>query len=786
MTQRSEGTGRVYLLTGVTGFLGKVLLEELLRQREELDVGRVQVLIRPRGQRSAEARFRSEVAASDCFRYLPRGWEQWVDVVQGSLEQPGLGLDRTGREDVARRVTHVLHAAASVNFDLPLADAARWNIETSLNLLELARSCSQLGKLVCVSTAYVIPHRGDHAPIDGTLAPLPRPAEEIYGSIRDGSAVEADLLAQTGQPNTYTMTKCLAEHLLVARRGTVPLAIVRPSIISASWRHPFPGWIDSSTGFAAFVALLGMGHLRAVVADPNTRLDLIPVDEAAARVLLACDGGTTADAEPAIRLAVAGFDRSATVRECWERIRDFFSIHRVERRPAMGYLGPPGLRFALADRLYHRLAVTVAGFRSARARRVGGQLLARVAHLNTAFPYFTRNSFAFRSSTPLDDSFDPLTYVTTVSRGVYRHILGGDDTQWVLAGRRHGGHGGDLRWVIRQPRGTAAIRLASWLVTKVLRRCFERVTVDIPSLEAARRAAPEGRPLVIVASHRSYLDFVLCSYLFFARPDLGISIPHVAAAIEFGRIPIVGRLLRSLQAFYLKRGHGREDPDLTRRVHTLLRDGKTVEFFIEGQRSRSREFLPPKRGLLRCIQSSGTTCTLLPITLSYDRVPEEASFALELAGAPKPKMRLKNLLAWALRVFRGEVDLGHAHIACGAPIRLDHETDIRAVSWDVIERLREAAVSTTFHLRTFLDQHPIDGIDVTWLRNAIAERGGRVLESDLHTAEPLDPLTASALRHQFAHLFEAGVVADEPLRRLLHRLSGTRAAAPAREKEPVA
>jgi 1-acyl-sn-glycerol-3-phosphate acyltransferase len=775
----------VYLLTGATGFLGKVVLEELLRRREELDVERVQVLIRPRGRRSAEVRFRQEVATSECFRHLPSDWQRWVEVVEGSLEQPGLGLDGAAREEVAGRVTHALHAAASVNFDLPLSEAARWNIESSLNILEFARSCSRLQKLVCVSTAYVMPHPGDRRPIERTLAPLPRPAEEIYESIRDGSAVEADLLAQSGQPNTYTLTKCVAEHLLTTRRGTVPLAIVRPSIISASWRHPFPGWIDSSAGFAGFVILLGLGHLRAVVADPETRLDLIPVDEAANRILLACDAGDSAREDPAIHHAVAGLERSASVRECWERIRDFFSIYRVERRPAMGYLGPPGLRFALADRLHHRLAVAVARLRSARARRAGSQLLARLARLNDAFPYFTRNSFAFRSSAPLDESFDPRSYVTTVSRGVYRHIMGRDDTQWVLAGRRHGGHGGDLRWVIRQPHGTGMIRFASWVITKVLGRCFDRVTVDIPSFEAARRAAPEGHPVVLVPSHRSYLDFVLCSYLFFARPDLRIPIPHVAAAIEFGRIPLVGRLLGSLQAFYLKRGQGREDPELTRRVHGLLREGKTIEFFIEGQRSRSREFLPPKRGLLRCIQSSGTTCTLLPVAISYDRVPEEASFALELAGAPKPRMRLSRLLAWALRVFRGNVDLGCAHIACGTPIRLDVETDIHAVSRGVMEQLGEATVSTTYHIRTFLDRHPIDGVDVVWLRNAIEERGGRVLDSDLHAPDTLEPLIASTLCRQFAHLFEAEILADEPLQGLLRCLFGTRADA-AREKEPVA
>ncbi len=769
MTMRMT-TGRVYLLTGVTGFLGKVLLEELLRQREEMGVEQVYVLIRRRGVLSAKERFWREVVPSECFSRLPPDWTSNVAVVEGQLERPDLDLNQPVRDEITGRVTHVLHAAAAIAFDLTLPEAARSNVAASLHMLELARSCSRLHKFVCVSTAYVSPHPDEGTPIEERLAPLPRPAEAIYRSILDGTAVESDLLSQSGHTNTYTLTKSLAEHLLVAQCGAVPLAIVRPSIISASWRHPFPGWIDSTAGFGSFVILTGMGHLRAVAARPDGRVDLIPVDDVAKSVLLACHATTGVEAPAVIQYAVAGLERSISVRECCRSVREFFSIHRVERPPNIRYVGPRGLRFALAHALHHRLPIAAAGLRGRRARRSGSQLLARLTYMNIAFPYFAQ-SFDFRSAQPRDDTFDPRTYVTTISRGVYRHILGRDDTQWLLTGRRHQGHGGgDVRWVRRQPHGTATIRFSAWLITKVLRRCCDSVTVDVPSFEAARRAALDGCPLVLLPSHRSYFDFVLCSYLFFARPDLRIPIPHTAAAIEFGHIPLLGRLLGSLHAFYVNRGEGREQKELTRRVHSMIREGKVIEFFIEGTRSRSREFLAPKRGLLRCIQATGETCLLLPISLSYDRVPEEAAFTLELAGAPKPKMGLGPLLTWTLRVLRGQIDLGRVHIACGAPVRMGRDSDVRGVSHEVIERLQSATISTTFHLRGFLDRYPIEGIDVDWLRAAIEQRGGRVLESDLSIPEDLDPLISSTLRHQFAHLFAAEAAPDGPLGRLVREL----------------
>jgi 1-acyl-sn-glycerol-3-phosphate acyltransferase len=768
--------GSTYLLTGVTGFLGKVVLEELLRQRDQLHVQHVFLLVRPRGSLEAPERFERDVVSSDCFSLLPPTWRESVTVVRGVLDAPGLELDPAMRERLAAEVTHVVHAAAAVDFDLQLKAAARSNVTTTLNLIDVVRGFRNLRKFVYVSTAYVTPHPGNGVAIDERLAPLPEPAEQIYRSIVEGRAQERDLLARTGHPNTYTLTKSLAEHLLVARAGEIPVSIVRPSIISASRLQPFPGWIDSVAGFGAFAVVMGMGYMRVAIADPDAQLDLIPVDDVAASILAASEAPARSDGRTDVCHAVAGLDRSPTVRACWEIIRDYFSTHRVDRRPVMRYLGPPGLRFALADMVHHRLAVGAASLRSRRARRAGAQLLSRLAHLNTVFPYFTRQSFAFQSSRTLQD-FDPHAYVQTVCRGVYRYILRRDDTQWLLAGRRHAGHpGGDATWVSQQPHGRTFIRFTAWIMTKVLRRCFERLTVDLHSFEAALRAAPQGAPLVIVPTHRSYFDFVLWSYLFFGRPDLGIPIPYIAAATEFGRIPILGRILNWLHAFYIARGPRKENKDLARRVEAMTREGKTIEFFIEGTRSRSRAFLSPKRGLLRCLQETGRTYTLLPVAISYDRVPEEEVFARELAGHPKPEMRLRGLVAWTIRVFRGQVNLGHAHMACAAPVLLGPETNLRVASQEVIARLQDATVSTTYHLRCFLERYPIEGIDVDWLRNAIEQRGGRVLESALPTPDPLDPRIAATLRHQFAHLFKDESAFDEPSRQLLQVLNGPRQA----------
>ena len=745
--------GSELLLTGATGFLGKVVLHELLRRREALGVERIHLLIRANDSGFAEKRFKNEIAASPCFAGLATGWQDWVEVVPCELARPNAGLESGRREGLSERITHVIHCAASVQFDLALQEAATANITTALEILELAKSCRRLESLVSVSTAYVTPHGSDGRIVPERLAPLPRLAADLYEAIARGEADEEELLAETGHPNTYTLTKCLAEHLLCERRAGTPLTLVRPSVISASLRQPFPGWIDSPAAFALFAMLIGSGRMRAVIARPRARIDVIPCDAVADRVIDAAfrADAAGADAAPPIVHAVAGYEHSPSLALCRKVMQGFFARNPValsrtrDVAARIRYLGPDGFRYRLNHWLHHR--------RRPESRGIAE----RLAQTNRVFAYFTNNTFRFHSSAPFDlAGFEPAAYIETVCRGVARHLMGADDSAVPVAGMRHPRSHGDLRWVLTQRRGNAFIRLAAYVVVKALRRCTECVTFDRASFEAALLEAPPDSPLVLVPSHRSYLDFVLCSLLMFARPDLGIAIPHVAAAMEFARIPLLGWLFRRLHAFYLQRGVGREDKRLTRQVHALIQAGRVLEFFIEGRRSRSRQFLQPRRGLLRSLQATGETCTLLPVAISYDHVPEEAVFLEELRGAPSPPMRLLALLDWTWRLVRHEVRLGRVHIACGRPVALDMSSDVHAVSREVMGELQRTTVVTTHHLRAFLDREKssLDDVTLRWLREAIQRRGGCVLETPRRD-EAVSPVIERCMRYQFEHVFYA-------------------------------
>jgi fatty acyl-CoA reductase len=419
----------VVLLTGATGFVGKVVLAELLRRRAELGIERVLALVRARDPEQADARLRSEVLGSPCFAAEAPGFEKWIEAVPGDITQPGFGLAPEARERVGADVSHLIHCAASIEFSLPIAEATAANVTGALNALEVARGCRRLAGAAIVSTAYVTPHAAPRARVvhraEERLAPLPFDAEAVLPRLVGGEVDAARLLAETGHPNTYTLTKCVAEHLLARRAGDLPLTLVRPSIVSASRARPRPGWVGSFAAFAGFVALIGAGRLRAVAGDPEARLDVAPCDAVAERVV---DAAFAPGGALGIRYAVAGLAGACSIALCRERILAYFGPRPSEPPARLAYVGRRGPRFHLAHALHHELPGAAAALwlrlrRKDRLASAARRLRERQRAVNRDFAYFTHASFDFAAECPLDPPLDPARYLDLVCEGVDRHLL---------------------------------------------------------------------------------------------------------------------------------------------------------------------------------------------------------------------------------------------------------------------------------------------------------------------------------------------------------------------------
>lgn len=368
--------------------------------------------------------------------------------------------------------------------------------------------------------------------------------------------------------------------------------------------------------------------------------------------------------------------------------------------------------------------------------------------------------------------------------GLHAHLLGQMQREILLAGAEHSDPYSDLTWSRLHPHGNWAIRSLAFALRKAFRKGASSITFDHASFQEARAAIPADSLIVLAPTHRSMMDFLVCSYLLFAHPELRISIPYIAADLQIGGLPFLGWFLKQAHAFYLKRGKGGPDPELNQTIRQLVKDQQTLEIFIEGTRSRSRQCMAPKRGLLRALQQTGVTSALLPITISYDRLPEEEALLRELLGGPKPLMRLKPLLKWITKLANGQIQIGRVHLVCGEPVLLDSESDVHAVSYAVMHQLQTKYVVTTFHLAAFLAHHPDLAYDLDSLSDLIRERGGTVIESPLDASQ-VDPLTEQTYRNQWLHLFFPELLALYPQHPiLLHYIQANSFAPLAQPIEP--
>ncbi|EXM12581.1 hypothetical protein FOTG_18926 [Fusarium oxysporum f. sp. vasinfectum 25433] len=272
----SSETNNTILVTGATGFLGKVVVEELLRLREKHATKQVILLLRKKDPLDAQARFEQHVAPSPCFASLPKDWKRSIHVIEGDLASTNCGLQACQYERVCQTVTHIIHTAACIKFDSTVPEAISSNIDSSCHILALAKNCDNLQRLVITSTAYVTPPQ--QGPIYESLVDLPSPASQIASELRNGVLGKEEAIAATGHPNIYSLSKCLAEHLICETRGSLPVTIVRPSIICAAIQNPSPGWIDSRAAFGGLVLGFGTGSLRVIDGRPETKLDIVPVD----------------------------------------------------------------------------------------------------------------------------------------------------------------------------------------------------------------------------------------------------------------------------------------------------------------------------------------------------------------------------------------------------------------------------------------------------------------------------------------------------------------------------
>lgn len=271
-------TNKSVFITGATGFIGKVLIEKLLRSCPGIKT--VYCLIR--GKRGVEGHDRMEkIFKQALFSRLASeqpNFSSKVHVVIGDIVLPDLGICDADRKMLVENVEIVFHVAATVRFDEQIRNAVQMNVLAVRKMIKLSRHLKNLEAFVHVSTAY---SNCDISDIEEKVYPPPVDPNKLIDALEwmDNEMLDSmtsDLIKK--KPNTYTYTKQLAETLLLDEGSDLPIAIVRPSIVTASWKEPVPGWIDNFNGPSGLYIAAGKGIMRTIRANHDDVADFIPVD----------------------------------------------------------------------------------------------------------------------------------------------------------------------------------------------------------------------------------------------------------------------------------------------------------------------------------------------------------------------------------------------------------------------------------------------------------------------------------------------------------------------------
>jgi len=312
-------SGKQVLITGTSGFLGKVVLEKLIRTVP--DIGGIHLLIRAnKSHADARSRFLDEIASSSVFDRLRHddndAFEKFIETrvhcITGEVTQPRFGLDNAAFKNLACTIDALINSAASVNFREELDKALQINTLCLHNVAALADLNPDMA-VVQVSTCYVNGKNAGQV-TESVMKPagetIPRSnngfyeIEELVRLLQDkiadvraryaGKMLEKKLVDlgireanHYGWSDTYTFTKWLGEQLLMKTLSGRSLTILRPSIIESALEEPVPGWIEGVKVADAIILAYAREKVYLFPGKRSGIIDVIPVDLVANGIMLA-------------------------------------------------------------------------------------------------------------------------------------------------------------------------------------------------------------------------------------------------------------------------------------------------------------------------------------------------------------------------------------------------------------------------------------------------------------------------------------------------------------------
>ena len=233
------------LLTGVTGFVGRFILLDLIENHPQTKIG---VVIRPGKDKTPVQRFHDEIICDTMFSKHYQTLSK-VNVIGTSIEE----IEMTTL--LIQSAKCIIHCAANVKHYDPYSMLLKDNVQNINVILKLSEEL-KCQKLVLLSTCYV------HPKVDkeGEVKRIPNsPREAFY--------------------NDYCYTKWLGEEEVFNSKTTLKeINIVRLSCVGAPLRKDLQSHPFSAQAHLGILSLASRGYITAIGLTHDARLSIIPVD----------------------------------------------------------------------------------------------------------------------------------------------------------------------------------------------------------------------------------------------------------------------------------------------------------------------------------------------------------------------------------------------------------------------------------------------------------------------------------------------------------------------------
>lgn len=263
------------------------------------------------------------------------------------------------------------------------------------------------------------------------------------------------------------------------------------------------------------------------------------------------------------------------------------------------------------------------------------------------------------------------------------------------------------------------------LMHKVFRWFWTKVYDGVKlNFYAEFRNLTTEKEIIYTPCHRSHIDYLILSYSLYEK---GLVPPHIAAGINLN-LPIIGRLLRGAGAFFIRRSFNSAlySTIFSEYLSSLIAHGVSIEYFIEGTRSRTGRLLHPKAGMLAMtvrsyLNERGKPLVFLPASLNYEKLMEGTSYKSELGGGQKQKESIGGLFK-TLKLLKDEY--GRLTVNFAEAIELNDLLDKHQPNWR--------------NLTLGVKEKP------PWFKNVVSEAGELIL-THINEASHVNPINLLAV-----------------------------------------